>query len=908
MLALNLLISGLPLTAVIALLGCSIVVVHRGTGVPNFAAGAIGMFGAYIFYKIWPGHGIPWPLAVVLSLACCAALGLAMHWLVMRRLRDCGIATKVIATLGLQLLLLAIAEQYFAPNGAVISVPGFISTKSFQLGGVSIELLQVWLVVIALAVAGILLAVQYKTRFGLATTAVCENETVAAGMGWSPDVIAGANWAVGSVIAGIAVIVLVPVSGLAPDSLTFLVVPALGAALAGRFDSIALTLVGAFVIGIGEAEVGLVTTAPGWAEAAPLLVIVAVLVVRGHHRFDRLEVVRRAPSVGSGRLGRGAVVAVAAAILLLLVTSENWLIALTTSIIFAVGMLSVVVITGYAGQLSLAQYGLAGISAYVMTALAAGAGLPYALAAIIGIIAAPLAGLVLALPALRTQGSTLAIATLSLVVVIEDLLLGNQSTTGWLYAKSLPSASIGGLDLSPITDPRGFAFVALLFLVLAILVVTNLRRSATGRKLLAIRTNPNAAASLGISPTRTKIYAFVVASAIAGLCGVLTEAQLYYPDFNPFSVDSSIILVLQATIGGIGWIVGALFGGLGAAGGVVSKVIGLILQPSNWLNLITGLGAILVILQSPDGVAPLQAQQMRAIVAWLRRAVTARRGQPAADPFARAVARGSVSAEKRKPSRLEVAGLAVTFGTAQALSDVSLAVSPGEIVGLIGPNGAGKSTFIEAACGGVRALGTVTMDGRPIDALSPSARAVAGLARSFQHLELFEDMTVGENLLAASERFSWIRGSADLVWPRKAVATEQASMAMRAFGLEDYLAMSPRSLDHGRRRMVAIARALATNPSVLLLDEPAAGLDATERRELGDLLRNVVDTWGIGILVVEHDVNLVFGVCDRVVVLVNGRVIASGTPDMVRADPLVREAYLGETSQEPVDETESHAL
>jgi ABC-type branched-subunit amino acid transport system ATPase component/branched-subunit amino acid ABC-type transport system permease component len=907
-LALNLLIAGLPLTAVIALLGCSIVVVHRGTGVPNFAAGAIGMFGAYIFYKMWPGHGVPWPVALVASLACCAALGLAMHWVVMKRLRDCGMATKVIATLALQLLLLAVAEQYFAPDGSVVAVAGFVSTRNFHLGSVSIELQQVWLVLIALAVAGVLLAVQYKSRFGLATTAVCENETVAAGMGWSPDVIAGANWALGSAIAGIGIILLAPVSGLAPDSLTFLVVPALGAALAGRFDSIALTLAGAFVIGVGEAEIGLVTTAPGWAEAAPLLVIVAVLVVRGQRRFDRLEVVRRAPSVGSGRVGPGAVIAIVAAVLLVLVTSENWLIALTTSIIFAVGMLSVVVITGYAGQLSLAQYGLAGISAYVMTALAAGAGLPYALAAVIGILAAPVAGLVLALPALRTQGSTLAIATLSLVVVIEDLLLDNQSTTGWLYSKSLPSASIGGLNLSPIADPRAFAFIALLFLVLATLVVTNLRRSGTGRKLLAIRTNPNAAASLGISPTRTKIYAFLVASAIAGLCGVLTEAQLYYPDFNPFSADSSIILVLQATIGGIGWIVGALFGGLGAAGGLFSKVIGLILQPSNWLNLITGLGAILVVLQSPDGVAPLQAQQMRAIVAWVRRAMRRRPRPASSDPFARAVARGSVMAEPREPSRLEVSRLSVTFGVVKALSEVSLAVTPGEIVGLIGPNGAGKSTFIEATCGGVRARGSVTMDGRPIDVLSPSARAVAGLARSFQHLELFEDMTVGENLLAASERFSWARGTADLVWPRKPVATEHASMAMRAFGLEDYLAMPPRSLDHGRRRLVAIARALATNPAVLLLDEPAAGLDAAERRELGDLLRNVVGTWGIGVLVVEHDVNLVFGVCDRVVVLVNGQVIASGTPEAVRTDPRVREAYLGETGEESAEETESHAL
>jgi sulfate-transporting ATPase len=225
---------------------------------------------------------------------------------------------------------------------------------------------------------------------------------------------------------------------------------------------------------------------------------------------------------------------------------------------------------------------------------------------------------------------------------------------------------------------------------------------------------------------------------------------------------------------------------------------------------------------------------------------------------------------------------------------VSLSVAPGEIVGLIGPNGAGKTTFIDAVTGFANtATGTMQLDNVSINTLSATQRARKGLVRSFQSLELFEDMTVGENLLAASERPRRWQAATDLIWPRRPRTSEAAAMAARDFGLQPFLAVVPAGLSHSKRRLLAIARAFAADPALILLDEPAAGLDVRERAELGAIIRTVSSQWNIGILLVEHDVNLVFRVCDRVVALVSGCVVGVGTPDQVRSNPQLVDAYLG---------------
>jgi len=219
-------------------------------------------------------------------------------------------------------------------------------------------------------------------------------------------------------------------------------------------------------------------------------------------------------------------------------------------------------------------------------------------------------------------------------------------------------------------------------------------------------------------------------------------------------------------------------------------------------------------------------------------------------------------------------------------------------VGLIGPNGAGKTTLIDAATGFVHAAGgTIRLDDLSIARRSATWRSRNGLRRSFQSLELFEDITVVDNLHAGADESSKLSWFVDLVHPGNHALPPTAVAAVRQFALTDDLAKKPSELPYGKRRLVGIARALASGPSVLLLDEPAAGLDSSESEELAGLIRNLADERGMAILLVEHDVGLVMSICDRVVVLDFGRVISAGTPEEVRTDPVVLAAYLGELTE-----------
>ena len=259
--------------------------------------------------------------------------------------------------------------------------------------------------------------------------------------------------------------------------------------------------------------------------------------------------------------------------------------------------------------------------------------------------------------------------------------------------------------------------------------------------------------------------------------------------------------------------------------------------------------------------------------------------------------------QPRHGHKLELDGLSVKFGGVQALDGVSLSVSSGEIVGLIGPNGAGKTTLIDIVTGMTRPTsGSIRLDGREFGRASAATRAQRGLARSFQALELFEDLTVEENIRVSAEENRWWHYLQAPVVPRKKELSLQARAAVEAFGLERDLSRLPSELSYGRRRLVGIVRAIAGGASIVLLDEPAAGLDERESAELAGLLRMLADTWGIGILLVEHDVQLVMNVSDRIVALDFGEVICSGDPAAVRSDPRVRTAYLGEEAHElPAD-------
>jgi ABC-type branched-subunit amino acid transport system ATPase component len=253
----------------------------------------------------------------------------------------------------------------------------------------------------------------------------------------------------------------------------------------------------------------------------------------------------------------------------------------------------------------------------------------------------------------------------------------------------------------------------------------------------------------------------------------------------------------------------------------------------------------------------------------------------------------------RPPMTLQLDGITVKFGGVTALDNVSFEVKPGEIVGLIGPNGAGKTTLLDVATGFTRpTTGSMTLDGAPIDGWTAVKRARQGLVRSWQGVELFEAMTIRENLLVAADRNQGRNYFIDLVRPGRPRPSEVMEQMIEQFGLQEYLERRPSALSQGLTRLVGIARAVVAEPRLLLLDEPAAGLDQAESAELAEVIRSIANRYGIGILVVEHDVPLLMNLCDRLVVLDFGKLIASGTPDEIQRNPLVIEAYLGGTALE----------
>jgi len=899
---------GLGAGAAYALVSQGLVLVYRGAGIVNFAQGAIGMVSALVFFELRDGHHVPTPFALVVSLAAAALIGVAIHYLIMRPLASAAPLVRLISTLALLVLMLTLVEHM--KSGGFRSIKPVVPSRVVRLlPSAPVGADRYILFGVAVAMTVVLGLVYRRTGFGRATTAVAENTRSAAALGISPDRIAAINWAAAAMLAALGAILISSLSGFFnPETLTLLVIPALAAALVGSFTSFPLALLGGLAIGIVGSEMGRYVHATGWAEAGPFLVIIVVLVARGTALPLRGQVADRAASLGSGKIRLPWVVASACVIVVIWVASVNWVDAITTTALAGMVLLSLVVVTGYAGQVSLAQYTLAGFGAWVTSRLVATQGVPFEFAALIGIAAATGIGLVIGLAALRSRGVNLAIATLGGGLVLEQVILLNSARTGGNVGTQVGNLKILGLNLGSVSHPQRYATFVVVVLGLLMLLVANLRRSTAGRRLAAIRTNERAAASLGVGIFGAKLYAFGLASAIAAVGGILLGFRDPDVVFTSFTVLASITAVMQAVVGGIGYVLGVVVGGLLQPGSVGQRVINEFVKGGSAtfiLALIGGAGALVVLITQPDGIVAHAPWPLR----HLRRADGRRvRTQP------RLV--GAPPVLDRVPAgRLEVRDLAVDFGGVHALGGVSLTVAPGEILGLIGPNGSGKTTLIDAVTGFVRpASGEVILNGVAVTSMSPVGRARRGIARTFQSLELFPGMTVADNLRVASDarkRFVYVT---DLFRPGRSHLSATALSIARALELDEYLEQTPDDLPFGRRRLVAIARSVASKPSVLLLDEPAAGLDPDDTRELSRLLRRLADEMGLAIIVVEHDISLVNEVCDHAVVLDRGKVIGTGTPAAVLGTPAVVRAYVGATDEgeqlggRPAAERSDHRL
>jgi ABC-type branched-subunit amino acid transport system ATPase component/ABC-type branched-subunit amino acid transport system permease subunit len=902
---------GIGVGSIYALLGQGIVLIYRGSGVLNVAQGGFAMVGAYLYLQLHSPASIGtsfstakgWPVlpAFVVAVAATAVLGLATDQLLLRRMRKASPLARLIATVCVLLVVEAVGAKVWGAEPPF--VPALLPSKVWHLGStIILPSGYVWLLGITVGLTVILTVVWRFTRIGWVTAAVSQNERGAAALGISPGLVSSATWTMGAALAGVAGILVAPITQATVGSLSLLVIPVLAAVLLGGFGSFPATLLSAMFVGVVQTvalnynnffEQHLKITVA--SDAFPLLVVVAVMLIRGSSLPIRGHMSERLPALGSGRVRWPVVLPTAAIVLVLIFTvfTGSALPAIALTFIFATLLLSVVVLTGYAGQVSLAQFAIAGIGGLIAAQLAAQAGIEFGFALILGTVAAALVGVLFAIPALRTRGVNLAVITLATAWAAQDMVFDNLHASGGSSGVTVGRADLFGLDISGADQPARFAaFSFIVFLVCAI-VVANIRRGRLGRRMIAVRSNERAAAASGIGVFRTKLTAFAISGAVAGMAGILISFQYQTMSFQTFDPFTSLLVVAWIVIGGVGYLFGTLNPGALLAPGAVLSLIGLY-QPGflSWLPIVGGVGALFAVRFNQDGITNNNVLSLHSLVPKLERFLPRTRRTFRVD-----VPSDVLSPSRVHPKRLQIEGLSVRYGGVIAVESIGISVGPGDVVGLIGPNGAGKTSLMDAVSGFTPYQGRVLLDSRPIDGLSAHRRACAGLVRSFQGLELFPEMTVLENLQVPHDRNGGWQTGRELVRPTKTTLSPVAMAAVQDFGLGPILHKSPDEISYGQRRLVAIARAVAAEPSVLLLDEPAAGLSEHESGEFAHLVRRLADTWGMAVLVIEHDMNFVMSICDRITVIDFGKFVCEGSPAEVRVNRSAIAAYLGDESE-----------
>jgi branched-chain amino acid transport system permease protein len=891
---------GLGSGALIAGLALAVVLTYRGSGIINLSTGAIAMLGGYAFWALNGGKlaALPTGFAVLLALVFVLVVGALTEFAVYRPLRNSAPLAKLVASLGV--LLIAQASMLLAFGVTPQPAASILPQNTVHLLGAVVPVDRFILTGLVI-VAGAALAALYKwTRFGLATRAVSENEAAAMIGGLSPNVISLTNTLLASLIAGLLGILAASITSLDPSTLPLQIIPALAAALIASFTSFGIAVAASMGIGILYSLLEYFSaqswfpqsggvSLPGVSDLLVFLIIIGVLFWRGARLPGRGALVeRRLPEAPRPQhLIRTGLICLVAGAVLLVIFPFDFREALINTLIGALMALSLVVVTGFVGQISVVQLALAGAAGFTISHMAVNFGITFPVAALAGIAVAVVIGLITAVSAVRVRGVSLAVATLAGAVAIENFGFVNSTWGGGLAGSPVPEPTWFGLDLGPNAPFRGidnnqpspvFGWVALICCVLLCVAVGYVRRGKFGQRMLAVRSNERAAAAAAINPRTVKLYAFGVAAFIAGVAGSLYAYNFGSVSADRFDAVTALSLIAFAYAGGITLISGAVFAGLISAQALIpyalDKWFGL---NGNWFLLFGGVILIFTLLQNPEGVAGDFYRR-------LHKKPQVRAPEVDAALRERLVPRTSRPDLSGRPAALRVSGLSVHFGGVIALSEVSLEVKEGELVGLIGPNGAGKTTLIDAISGFVNSTGAVELAGASLLGLPPYERARRGLARTWQSTELFDDLDVRENLTVASRD-----GSADDALAK--VGMDWAADAM------------PAQLSTGQRKLVGVARALAAKPTLLCLDEPAAGLDTAESQELGARLRRLADE-GQSMLLIEHDMGLVLGICDRVVVLEFGKVIAEGAPEVVRRDPRVIAAYLGDgLTSEPADAT-----
>jgi ABC-type branched-subunit amino acid transport system ATPase component/ABC-type branched-subunit amino acid transport system permease subunit len=888
---LGIVLEGALYGSVTGMLALGLVLTYRSDRIVNFSYGAMGGVGGSVAVLLYLGQHWNYVLCILIGLATGALVGAGTELLVIRRFARASRLILTVATIGLAQVLGGL--QLLLPrwlHGPPI-VGGFetpLSGPHINVGPVLFTGDAMLVVVVVPVVIAVLAFFLLRTDAGIAIRAIADNRDRATLLGLPLRRLATILWIVVGTLAALTTIVSAPTQGLTINAAAgpTLLLPPLAAAVIAGMESLPVAFFAGVGLGVLDAVVRWNVGKQSVTSVAFLVVIlVALLLKRKSNRRDNNEEtalatqvvapvpsrVARLPEVTGARIaGLVALGVLAVALPQLVAVSTVRL--LSIGVIYAIVAVSLVVLSGWAGEVSLGHYAIVGLGAVLVGDLVQHFNLDLFVCLIAAGVGGALLAVAVGLPALRIRGLFLAVTTLALAVAVDGFFLNPTNFPSLIPTTIDRPVLWKRFDL---TDERTLYYLCLGVLVATILVVVAVRSTRAGRVMLATRDNPRAAAAMAVPTTQIKLMCFVVSGAIAGVAGGLHAIVLQSIGFGTYQPAASLLVFSMVVIGGLGSISGALCG-------VAAIEIAVHLWPQYQL-LITGTGLLIVLMVLPGGIgSALVALRDRLLAV-----VAARRGidlTPTADGATGAPVEPVIAAATDAPAALfRCTDVQAKYGAMQVLFGVDLDVHDGEIVALLGTNGAGKSTVLKAISGLLEPVGgRVHFDGADITRMAPGRKARSGIAM-MPAKSVFASLTVAENLAVAG----WLlRGAPD-------EARRAADEVLELFPvLRDRGDQEAGSLSGGEQQMLSLGMALMTRPRLLLIDELSLGLAPTIVARLLDVVRDLAAR-GVTVVIVEQSVNVALELAERAVFLEKGQVRFSGrTRDLLDRPDVLRSVFI----------------